>query len=286
MENNLDAILKEIKSNKSVSTVTNPRSEMNDIQNMQPSGSKTIRIIGVHASHIYNSDSENEDYLSQASKMRDLRHPVKPLFRNESDVDVTIRSDEESDIEEEEDYHMVTGANKHLHRQSSQNSQPSNDTIRSRADQQISATTETPSDPVNQIAQAIEKLANKNRPQSLFHPKNTLTFNGKNEKKEKFENFEDLFHATLRMQPSLTEEMKINQFHAHVSGLALKTFKNIQRTPTTAQKYISKVFRRKYVKPESSASPKHQFNRLFFDPKNQILSDFLEELQESAEKAF
>ena len=31
--------------------------------------------------------------------------------------------------------------------------------------------TETPSDPVNQIAQAIEKLANKNTRQSLFHPK-------------------------------------------------------------------------------------------------------------------
>ena len=41
MENKLDAILKEIKSNKIASTVTNPRSEMNEIQKMQPSGSKT-----------------------------------------------------------------------------------------------------------------------------------------------------------------------------------------------------------------------------------------------------
>ena len=70
MENKLDAILKEMKSNKSVSTVTNSRSEMDDIQNMQPSGSKTNRSIGVHASHIYNADSENDDYPLQASKMR------------------------------------------------------------------------------------------------------------------------------------------------------------------------------------------------------------------------
>ena len=105
MENKLDAILKEIKSNKSVFTVTNPRCEMNDIQNMQPSGSKTNRSIGVHASHIYYSESENDDYPLQASKMRDLKHPAKPLFRSESDVDVIIHSDEESEVEDVEDYH-------------------------------------------------------------------------------------------------------------------------------------------------------------------------------------
>ena len=88
------------------------------------------------------------------------------------------------------------------------------------------------------------------------------------------------------MQPNLTEDMKINHFHAHLRGLALKTFKNIQRTPTTTLEDILKVFRRKYVKPESSASAKHRFNRLSFDPENQKLPDFLEELQESAKKAF
>ena len=245
MEKKLDAILKEIKSNKSATTATNPRSEMDDIQNMQPSGSKTNRTIGVHASYNDNSEPENEDYPLQASKMRDLRHPARPFYESETNLDETMLSEKDSEVE---DYHMVTGANKHLHRQISQNSQPLNDTIGSRADRQTSTITETPSDPVNQIAQAIEKLANKNTPQSLFHPKNTLTFNGKNDKNEKFEYFEDLFHTTLRMQPNLTEEMKINHFHAHLIGLALKTFKNIQRTPTTTLEDILKVFRRKYVK--------------------------------------
>ena len=102
MDNKLEAILKEIKSNKSASTVTNPRSETNEIQDPQPSGSKTNRSIGVHASNYEISDSENDDYPLRASKMKELRHPEKPLFRSVSDVDVTIHSNEESDVE---DYH-------------------------------------------------------------------------------------------------------------------------------------------------------------------------------------
>ena len=281
MENKLETILREIKSNKSASTVTNPRSEVNGTQDIQPSGSKVNKSIGAHASNNENSDSENEDYPLKASKMKELKHPAKPLY--ESDVDVTIHSDEESDAESLEDYHMVTGAPRSLHRQSSQQL---NDTVGSHADQNFTNLPTKPLDPVNQIALAIEKLANKNSPQSLFHPKNTLTFNGKNEKNEQFEYFEDLFHTTLRMQPNLTEEMKINHFHAHLRGLALKTFKNIQRTQSTTLEDILKVFRRKYVKPESSASAKHRFHRLAFQPENQKLPDFLEELQESAEKAF
>ena len=283
VENKLDTILKEIKSNRSHSTVTNPRSQVNGAEDMQPSGSRSKESIGVHASNIENSEPEDEDNPIRASKKTELKHPAKPLFRSESDVDVSIHSDEEPDAESLEDYHMVTGANRQLHRQSSQKL---NDTLGSRADQNTSTSTTNPFDPVIQIELAIEKLANKNTPQSLFHPKNTLTFNGKNEKNEQFEYFEDLFQTTLRMQPNLTEEMKINHFHAHLRGLALKTFKNIQRTPNTTLEDILKVFRRKYVKLESSASAKHRFHRLSFQPENQKLPDFLEELQESAEKAF
>ena len=103
---------------------------------------------------------------------------------------------------------------------------------------------------------------------------------------KQFEYFEDLFHPTLQMQPNLTEDMKINHFHAHLRGLVLETFKNIQRTPTTTIEDILKVFRRKKRKPENSAWAKHSFNRLFFDPETQKLPDFLEEHEERAEKAF
>ena len=283
-ENKFDAILKEVRTNKTTSIITNPRSEIDEIRSSQPLGSNSIRSNGVHASNKENSDTEDEDnHLLRVSEMHELRNPARPIHRNMRNINETIVSNEDS---EEEDYHMVTGANRQLHRQSSQNPQSLNDTLVSHADQTASIVTNKPLDPVNQIALAIDKLANKNPQQSLFHPKNTLTFNGKNEKNEKFEYFEDLFHTTLRMQPNLTEEIKINHFHAHLKGLAPKTFKNIQRTLTTTLEDILKVFRRKYVKPESSASAKHRFNRLLFDPENQKLPDFLEELQESAEKAF
>ena len=181
MENKFDAILKEIRTSKTTSTITNPRSEINGMQNSQPSGSKSIRSNGVHASNIENSDTENEDdHPLRASDMRELRNPARPLCQNEPNLDETIISERDS---EEEDYHMVTGANRQLHRQSSQNPQSLNDTVGSYADQTTSPLTNKPLDPVNQIAQAIEKLANKNSQQSLFHPKNTLTFNGKKTRK-------------------------------------------------------------------------------------------------------
>ena len=126
MDNKLEAFLKEIKHNKSASTVTNLRSDVNEIQEPQPSRSRIDPSIEVRASNNENSDSENDDYPLRVSKMKDLKHPARPLSQNDSDVDIKIHSDEESDVE---DYHMVTGANRQLHRQSSQKL---NDTIGSR----------------------------------------------------------------------------------------------------------------------------------------------------------
>ena len=69
-------------------------------------------------------------------------------------------------------------------------------------------------------------------------------------------------------------------------GDALQTFKNI--TSPNREKFgeILTVFRRKYVKPQSMARAKHKFQRLVFNPTNQILIDFLDELQKLAEDAF
>ena len=53
---------------------------------------------------------------------------------------------------------------------------------------------------------------------------NTLIFDAEN---EKFELFEDLFHTMLKMQPKMTEAIKIEHFHAHLRKEALQTFKNI-----------------------------------------------------------
>ena len=59
MDNKLEAILKEVKSNKTTPTATNPRSKNNELQDSQPWGSKTYRYIGFRESIMENSDSEN-----------------------------------------------------------------------------------------------------------------------------------------------------------------------------------------------------------------------------------
>ena len=80
------------------------------------------------------------------------------------------------------------------------------------------------------------------------------------------------------------QERKINHFLAHLRGLALKFFKDIERTTTKILAKNLVVFRRKCVKPEPSASAKHRFHRLVFGPERQQLRGFLEEFQESAKK--
>ena len=95
--------------------------------------------------------------------MKDLRHPAKSLYQNELNLEDEI-------IASEEDYHMVTGANQQLHRQSSQNP---NDTKGSHVDQNLSNSTTRPLDPVNQIAIVMEKLEKKNSYPLLFHAKLT-----------------------------------------------------------------------------------------------------------------
>ena len=72
MDDKLETNLKEIRSNKSMSTTTNPRSEVAEAKNSNLSGYKSI---GVHASNFENSDSENEDYPLKASGTKDPRHP-------------------------------------------------------------------------------------------------------------------------------------------------------------------------------------------------------------------
>ena len=75
---------------------------------------------------------------------------------------------------------------------------------------------------INRLADAIAGIATQQRPQTATMLKpasaNTLIFDGKN---ETFELFEDLFHKMLKMQPEMTEAMKINHFHAHLRKEAL-----------------------------------------------------------------
>ena len=69
-------------------------------------------------------------------------------------------------------------------------------------------------------------------------------------------------------------------------GDALQTFKNITSPNRENLGGILTVFRRKYVKPQSMATAKHKFQRLVFNPANQKVADFLNELQKLARDAF
>ena len=140
---------------------------------------------------------------------------------------------------------------------------------------------------INRLADTIAGIATQQRPQTatMLKPvsKNTLIFDGKN---EKFEFSEDLFHTMIKMQPEMTEAMKINHFHAHQRKEALQTFRNINALNKKTLDDVLFVFRRKYVKPESQATAKHKWHKLTFDPNTRSLPDFLEELNECAERAF
>ena len=105
-------------------------------------------------------------------------------------------------------------------------------------------------------------------------------------KSEKFELFEDLFQTSLKIHNQLTEEDKINYFHSLVPGDALQTFNNISSRNRENLTDILTEFRRKYLKPQSIATAKQKFQHLVFNPANQKLIDFLDELQKLAKDAF
>ena len=140
---------------------------------------------------------------------------------------------------------------------------------------------------INRLADAIAGNATQQRPQAATMLKpvstNTLIFDGKN---EKFELFEDLLHTMLKMQPEMTKTMKINHFCAHLRKEALQTFRNISAINKKTLDDVLFVFPCKYVKPESQAPAKHKWHKLTFDPNTKLIPDFLEELNECAERAF
>ena len=142
------------------------------------------------------------------------------------------------------------------------------------------------SDPITRLADVLTTMQNRPTAQQLtIRPvnSNTMTFDGKS---EKFELFEDLFHTMIKMQPEMTEQMKINHFHSLLRKNALQTFRNISSSNRQTLEDVLVIFRRKYVKPESQATAKHKWHRLVFDPNTMKLPDFLEEPNQGAEKAF
>ena len=146
----------------------------------------------------------------------------------------------------------------------------------------------------DQILLALQQLVNNNNSTNFNNNINRIsklpkflttmipTIDGKS---EKFKLFEDFFQKSLRIHNQLTENNRINYFHSLMTGDALQTF-NIKGPTREKLRETLAVFRTKYVKPQSMATAKHKFQKLVFNPANQNLVDFLDELQKLAKDAF
>ena len=84
----------------------------------------------------------------------------------------------------------------------------------------------------------------------------------------------------------MTEQMKISHFHSLLRKGALQTFRNMNSINRQTLEDALVIVRRKYVKPESEATAKHKWHRLILNPNTMNLPDFLEELNQGAEKSF
>ena len=84
----------------------------------------------------------------------------------------------------------------------------------------------------------------------------------------------------------MTEAMKNNHFYAHLQKKATQTFRNTSASNRKALDDVLIVFPRKYFKLASQATAKHEWHELKFETNTKSLSDFLEELKESAEESF
>ena len=83
------------------------------------------------------------------------------------------------------------------------------------------------SDPINRLSDVLTSMQNRPTAQQLIiRPvnSNTMTFDGKS---KKIELFEDLSHTMIKMQPEMSEHMKINHFNSLLRNNVLQTFKNI-----------------------------------------------------------
>ena len=190
---------------------------------------------------------------------------------------------------------MVTAVQEEIPYYSSGISSGKQKTARSKSQPQFRSENTPATIEADQILLALQQLPTNSNSSNVNNNSNRIsklpksltttmpTFDGKS---EKFELFEDLFQTSLKIHNQLTEEDKINYFHSLMRGDALQTFKNISSPNRENLTEILTVFRRKYVKPQSMATAKHKFQQLVFNPANQKLIDFLDELQKLAKDAF
>ena len=175
--------------------------------------------------------------------------------------------------------HDMTGVHKEVTYCSTSTSSGKQKKNRSTSQPQFSSENTPATIEADQILLALQQLANNNNSAFFLNNVNRIsillksltttmpTFDGKS---EKFQLFEDLFQTSLIIHNRLTEEDRINYFHSLMRGDALQTFKNINGPTRENLGEILAVFRRKHLKPQSMATAKHKFQKIVFNPANQI----------------
>ena len=218
-------------------------------------------------------------------------HPEAGLFHGQTTQNVSLeeRHDMVTGVQRERVYdHDITGIHEEVTYCSPSTSSGKQKKNRSTSQPQFRSENTAVTIEADQILLALQQLAN-NKNSASFHnninrisklPKSLTTtmptFDGKT---EKFELFEDLFQTSLKIHNQLTEDDRTNCFHSLMRGDALQTFGNINGPTQENLEEILAVFPRKYVKPQSMATAKHKFQKLAFNPANQKLVGFLDELQ-------
>ena len=195
----------------------------------------------------------------------------------------------------EETHHMLTGVQEGIPYRSPGNWLGKQKKASSTSQPQFSSENTPATIKAHQILLALQQLATNNNTANFNNnisrismlPKSLTmtmpTFDGKSENIKLFGN---LFQTSLKIHNELTEAEKINYLHPLVRVHALQTtFKNITSPNRENLGEILTVFRRKNVKPQSMTTAKHKFQRLVFNPANQKLIDFQDELQKLAKDA-
>ena len=240
-----------------------------------------------HIHHVVTGVKERHTMLAGGSEQIYNPHHMMTEHSNETHHMVTGQTTQTNQFPEFITGRIQTPRNPSFHQYQNPSTQVSQDNNLPVVEQTLTNQNLEANNSINRLADAIAGITTQQRPQAATMLKpvstNTLIFDAKN---EKFELFEDLFHTVLKVQPEMTEAVKNNHFHAHSRKEALQTFKNISAVNSKTLDDVLIVFRRKYVKPESQATAKHKWHKLTLDPNTKSVPDFLEELNECAERAF
>ena len=143
-----------------------------------------------------------------------------------------------------------------------------------------------PNDLVNKLLESLKNVTQQNLGLPRL-PKALSTtmpiFDGRN---DKFEHFEDLFTTSLKVYPNISKEEQMQYFHSLLIGDALQTYRNMTDRNRASLGDIVSTFRRRYVRPQSVATPRCKWEQLHFDPSRQKFQDFLEQYQKLAQEDY